>query len=262
MEALRIGLVQWAPSDNPSDNRLALDAAFDQFEGVDVVVLPEYSSWYHPDTSLWNAGAESLDGEFVEFLRGAAARLDATVIAGMLVRESRGITNTVVAVDARGLQGRYDKVHLYDAFGAMESAVITAGDPAAAPLVVTVKGWKIGVQTCYDLRFPEVSRRLIDADADILAVPSDWVPGPNKSEHWRALLKARAIENISWVVAANHAAPSGTGESLIIDPLGRVIIEAGKADFVGDVTIDKASVSDARKNNPALEARRYSITPN
>ena len=261
MDALRIGLVQWAPTDNALDNRLALDSAFDQFEGVDVVVLPEYSSWYHSDTSRWVDGAEPLDGEFVAFLRGAAARLDATVIAGMLVRGSHGLTNTVVAVDSSGVLGHYDKVHLYDAFGASESSVITAGDPAAAPLVISVKGWKIGVQTCYDLRFPEVSRRLIDAGATVFAVPSDWVPGPNKSEHWRTLLKARAIENIAWVVAANHASPSGIGESLVIDPLGTVVIEAGVGDLVGDVTLDAASVTDARNTNPALAARRYDISP-
>ena len=78
MEALRVGMVQYAPSDNASDNRATLDRAFDQFDEVDVVLLPEYSSWYHPDTSRWESGAESVEGDFVAFLRGAAARLDAT----------------------------------------------------------------------------------------------------------------------------------------------------------------------------------------
>ena len=170
MEALRVGMVQYAPSDNASNNRATLDAAFDQFDEVDLILLPEYSSWYHPDPSHWESGAESVEGDFVAFLRGTAARLDATMIAGMLIRGPRGLTNTVVAVDDSGLVGRYDKVHLYDAFGSSESTVVTAGDPAAEPLVVTVKGWKVGVQTCYDLRFPEVSRRLIDAGATVLAV--------------------------------------------------------------------------------------------
>jgi predicted amidohydrolase len=261
MGKVQVGVVQFAPSDNASENRAMLDAAFDQFDEVDLVILPEYSSWYHSDPSRWESGAETLDGDFVSFLRGNAARLDATIIAGLLIREPRGLTNTVVAVDGGGLVGRYDKVHLYDAFGSSESTVVTAGDPAAEPLVVSVKGWKVGVQTCYDLRFPEVSRRLIDAGATVLAVPSDWVPGPNKSHHWRTLLTARAIENIAWVIAANHSAPSGIGESLVIDPLGTVLVEVGVADFVFDVTLDPDSVANARLANPALTARRYRVAP-
>jgi predicted amidohydrolase len=261
MEALRVGIVQCAPSDNALENRAMLDAAFDQFDGVDLVVLPEYSSWYHPDPSHWESGAETLDGDFVTFLRGTAARLDATIVAGLLIRGPHGLTNTVVAVEGGGLIGRYDKVHLYDAFGSSESSVVTAGDPAAEPLVVTVKGWKVGVQTCYDLRFPEVSRRLIDAGAIVLAVPSDWVPGPHKSHHWRTLLAARAIENIAWAIASNHSAPSGIGESLVVDPLGTILIEAGETDFVCDVTLDPDSVALARLTNPALTARRYGVAP-
>lgn len=256
-----MGLVQFAPTDIASDNRVALDAAFDQFDEVDLVVLPEYSAWYHPDPSRWESGAETLDEGFVTFLSGNAGRLNATIIAGLLVRGVNGLTNTVVAIDANGVVGRYDKVHLYDAFGASESTVVTAGDPTADPLVVSIKDWKVGIQTCYDLRFPEVSRRLIDAGATVLAVPSDWVPGPQKSHHWQTLLAARAIENIAWVVAANHSAPSGTGESLVIDPLGTVLVEAGVADFVCDVTLDPNSVALARRANPALTARRYRVLP-
>jgi predicted amidohydrolase len=254
-------MVQYAPSDNASNNRATLDAAFDQFDEVDLVLLPEYSSWYHPDPSHWESGAESVEGDFVAFLRGTAARLDATVIAGMLIRGPRGLTNTVVAVDDSGLVGRYDKVHLYDAFGSSESTVVTAGDPAAEPLVVTVKGWKVGVQTCYDLRFPEVSRRLVDAGATVLAVPADWVPGPHKSEHWQTLLKARAIENVAWVVAANHAESSGIGESMVIDPLGEIVVEASTGEIVMDVVLDSGAVLAARRVNPALRNRRYGVAP-
>lgn len=256
-----MGLVQFAPTDIAADNRAALDAAFDQFDEVDLVILPEYSAWYHPDPSSWESGAETLDEDFVAFLRGNAGRLNATIIAGLLVRGANGLTNTVVAIDTNGVVGRYDKVHLFDAFGSSESSVVTAGNPTAVPLVVPIKGWNVGIQTCYDLRFPEVSRRLIDAGATVLAVPSDWVPGPNKSHHWQTLLAARAIENIAWVVAANHSVPSGTGESLVIDPLGAVVVKAGVGGFVCDVALDPNSVADARRANPALTARRYRVLP-
>lgn len=261
MDSLRVGVVQFAPSDDAAANREFVDTALDQFEGVDLIVLPEYSAWYHPDTANWVSGAESIDGAFVRSLAGAAARRRATILAGLLVTGPHGLTNTVVAVTAAGLVGRYDKVHLYDAFGASESEVITAGNPSDPPLVIDVAGWRVGVQTCYDLRFPESSRRLVDAGATVIAIPSDWVPGPSKSEHWRTLLRARAIENIAWVVAANHAAPSGTGESMVVDPLGAVVVDAPVGEWVCDVVLDPGAVSAARTDNPALGNRRFRVTP-
>ena len=261
MENLSVGLVQFSPSDDSADNRDVLRDAFGYLDDADLIVLPEYSAWFQTDNSLWRDGAEPIDGPFVTFMREQSRERSATILAGLLVSNGDSITNTVVAVDAHGVVGRYDKVHLYDAFGALESAVITAGDPAQSPLIVDVNGWSVGVQTCYDLRFPEVSRRLVDAGATVLAVPADWVPGPRKSEHWQTLLRARAIENVTWVVAANHAGPSGIGESMVIDPLGDVIIEARMGEIVLDVVLDPDAVLAARRSNPALRNRRYGVTP-
>jgi predicted amidohydrolase len=261
MENLNVAIVQFSPSDDAADNREVIREAFDALDNPDLIVLPEYSAWFHKDTSRWQVGAEPMDGRFVQFLAESATRCDATIIAGFLVEDAGSITNTAVAVTGEGLVGRYDKVHLYDAFGALESAVITAGDPAAPPLIVDVKGWSIGVQTCYDLRFPESSRRLVDAGATVLAIPSDWVPGPLKSEHWRTMLAARAIENVSWVVAANHAEATGIGESMIIDPLGVIVAEAGTGEAIRKATLDADAVLSARRTNPALRNRRYGVQP-
>jgi len=261
MENLNVGLVQFSPSDDAADNRDVLRDAFEHLHDVDLVVLPEYSSWFHKDTALWQDAAEPIDGPFVTFLVGKSRELSAMILAGLLVSNGDTITNTVVAVNANGVIGRYDKVHLYDAFGALESSVITAGDPTESPLIVDVNDWAIGVQTCYDLRFPEMSRRLVDAGATVLAVPADWVPGPHKSEHWHTLLQARAIENVAWVVAANHAESSGIGESMVVDPLGGIVIEASAGEIVVDVVLDPDAVLAARRSNPALRNRRYGVTP-
>ncbi len=261
MENLNVGLVQFSPSHDAAENRDLLRDAFLQFDDVDLVVLPEYSAWFHADTAFWRDGAETIDGPFVTFLAEQARARSATILAGLLVSNGDNITNTVVAVAADGVIGRYDKVHLYDAFGVLESAVVTAGDPAESPLIVETNGWSVGVQTCYDLRFPEVSRRLVDAGATLIAVPADWVPGPRKSEHWRTLVRARAIENVAWVVAANHAGPSGIGESMIVDPSGDVVIEAAGDEIVMEVVLDPDAVPAARRTNPALRNRRYGVSP-
>ena len=98
--------------------------------------------------------------------------------------------NTLVTVDAEGaVIGAYRKLHLYDAFDHRESDLITPGDRGI--LVVAVAGVRVGLQTCYDLRFPEVTRLLADAAVDLVLVPADWVPGPRKVDHWRTLLRAR-----------------------------------------------------------------------
>jgi predicted amidohydrolase len=261
MENLNVGLVQFSPSDDAADNLDVLRDAFDHLDDVDLVVLPEYSAWFHTDTERWQDGAQTIDGPFVTFVAEKSREISATVLAGLLVTNGDTITNTVVAVNANGVIGRYDKVHLYDAFGVLESSVITAGDPSESPLIVDVNDWAIGVQTCYDLRFPEVSRRLVDAGATVLAVPADWVPGPHKSEHWQTLLKARAIENVAWVVAANHAESSGIGESMVIDPLGEIVVEASTGEIVMDVVLDSGAVLAARRVNPALRNRRYGVAP-
>jgi len=261
MDTLSVGLVQFSPSDDATDNRDVLRDACGHLDDVDLIVLPEYSAWFQRDTERWRDGAETIDGPFVTFLTETARELSVTFIAGLLLSNGDRITNTAVAVNSAGVIGRYDKVHLYDAFGALESAVITAGDPDAPPLVIDVNGWAIGVQTCYDLRFPEVSRRLVDAGATVLAVPADWVPGPRKSEHWQTLLRARAIENVAWVVAANHAGSSGIGESMVVDPEGDIVVEASTGEMVLDVVLDPDAVLAARRVNPALRNRRYGVVP-
>lgn len=261
MEGLRVGIVQFAPGSDAGRNREYLHVPLLGAAVADLVVLPEYSAFYHPEPTKWAVGAEAMDGPFVSFLLQHAKRSGATIIAGFLEKSGNNLYNTVVAVGPSGLLGRYRKIHLYDAFGAKESDVITAGSAADAPVVIDVKGWKLGIQTCYDIRFPEVSRRLIDAGADVLVVPSDWVPGPRKVDHWRTLLTARAIENVSWVVAANHAASSGTGHSIVIDPYGQTQLEADDSPVFLDIDLNSEDVASARANNPALALRRFRVVP-
>lgn len=261
MTELRVGTVQFAPTANAADNRDYLTRVMAPLPELDLIVLPEYSAWFDRDTSRWMDGAEPIDGPFVGFLTETARAHGATVIAGMLVRDVARVTNSVVIVDETGLVGRYDKVHLYDAFGARESDTVSAGSPDAAPVVVDVAGVRVGVQTCYDIRFPEVSRRLIDAGAEVLVIPADWVPGPLKVEHWETLLRARAIENLAWVVAVDHSAPTGIGHSMVISPTADLAENSGDAAVVSFRTIDVSAVAEARRVNPALDGRRFRVVP-
>ncbi len=117
-------------------------------------------------------------------------------------------------------------------------------------------GWRVGLMTCYDLRFPELARRLVDAGAELIVVPAAWVAGPRKVEHWRTLLRARAIENTVFVAATGQPGPRYTGHSMVVDPWGDVLAEAGEGAETVLVDVSRAALGEARRTNPSLANRR------
>ncbi|MDR7234265.1 nitrilase-related carbon-nitrogen hydrolase [Agrococcus sp. BE272] len=253
--------VQWAPSEDVEANRAAAAAWIDRAaeRGARLIVLPEYSQHCSADLAATApAAAEPLEGPFTAMLRERAAAHGALVIAGMLERIEGGVANTVVAVDADGIREAYRKVHLYDAFGTRESDWLTAGDVAQAP-VVEALGTRIGIETCYDLRFPEATRRLVDAGADVVVVPAEWVRGPQKERHWTTLVTARAIESTVHVVAADQAPPLGVGCSAIVDPMGVALAALGDGEGIAVAPIDPAVTAATRARNPSLANRRYRV---
>ncbi|ACZ20776.1 predicted amidohydrolase [Sanguibacter keddieii DSM 10542] len=228
----------------------------------DLLVLPEYASGYDA-SGVGVAHAETLDGPFVTTLRELTAGTSLTVVGGMVQAAADGGLpgNVVVVVRGGDLVGSYRKVHLYDAFGHRESDRLAAGDPAAEPLVVPVGDLQVGVMTCYDLRFPESARRLVDAGAQVLVVPAAWAAGPGKVEQWRILAQARAIENVSAVVAVGQAGRGVSGHSLLVGPDGAVAMELGDGPAYRTADVDAEGVVAERDRNPSLVNRRYTVVP-
>ena len=261
-----IAVAQFAPGDDTAENlermsRLAGDAAN---RGALLVVFPEYSSYFTPTMDAsWAEHAQGLHGPFVRALAELASELGIHVVAGLVERiqgETR-VANTLVALDPNAeLVAYYRKVHLYDAFGQRESEWIVPG-PVEAPQTFAFGGFTVGLQTCYDLRFPEVTRQLVDAGADLVLVPSEWVRGPLKEAHWRTLATARAIENTVYLAAADHAPPVGVGNSLIVDPMGVELAGLGEEVGTAVASITPARVTEVRRINPALQLRRFTVVP-
>jgi predicted amidohydrolase len=248
---MQVVMVQEASSLDPVQNRDRLAVAVP--EGADLVVFPE--AWARdfgePGSDL-GAVAEPLDGPFVSEVERVAAERGTTLIAGLFERTGTTPYNTVV------VRGRayadYRKIHLYDSFGYRESDVLAPGP--WEPLTVEIGGTTVGVMTCYDLRFPELARALVDRGAEVLVVPAAWVAGPRKVDHWTTLLRARAIENTVFVVGVGQPGPRYTGHSMVVGPLGDVLVEAGEEAATLRAVLDPAAVAEARRTNPSLANRR------
>lgn len=255
---MRVALVQLAagldPSANLADiNRLASGRT------ADLIILPEAVMHdFGPIDTRLGPVAQDLDGPFVTALAELAWRVGATVIAGMFERSGDPDRpyNTLVAVGADGtLLAAYRKIHLYDSFGYRESDRLMAGELTAT--VIPVGDHTVGLMTCYDLRFPEHSRALVDAGATLLAVPAAWVRGPLKEDHWLTLLRARAIENTVYVAAAAQCGRQYCGQSALIDPLGVAVVALGADEGVAIGEIDQEWLAAVRARNPALQHRRW-----
>jgi deaminated glutathione amidase len=251
---LSVTVVQEASGLDPAGNR---DRLRDLVPGdSDLVVLPEaFARDFGEAGSDVGPYAEATDGAFGTELAAVAAARSTTVVAGMFETSAdpRRPFNTLLVRGAAS--AGYRKIHLYDSFGHRESDSLSAGD--LTPVLVDVAGFRVGLMTCYDLRFPELARLLVDRGAEVLAVPAAWVAGPRKVEHWRTLVRARAIENTVFVVAAAQPGPRYTGHSMLVDPLGDVLAEAGTDAAVLRATLDRDVLDAARHTNPSLANRRF-----
>lgn len=261
---VQVAVAQFAPGVNKDENlaaigELAADAAA---RGARVVVFPEFAMFTAPRMDgRFVDSAEPLDGPFAGGLGDLARRHGVHLVAGMNERlaDPGRISNTLVAVSPAGeIVAEYRKLHLYDAFGYRESDIVQAGE-IGTPGTFTAGGVTFGMQTCYDVRFPEVTRRIVDAGADVLALPAEWVPGPLKEDHWRTLVRARAIENTIYVAAADQCAPTGAGNSVIVDPMGVVIAGLGEGRGIACAEVSPERVAAVREKNPSLRLRRFTV---
>jgi predicted amidohydrolase len=271
LRRVEAAVVQFAAGLDPAVNRDRAVAALTPLvaDGVGLVVLPEASQcgFGDPGTDV-RSRAEPLDGPFVGALGAAVSGSGTTVVAGMFEAPRPGddpgrAHNTVVVVGPGGLVAAYRKLHLFDALGWRESEHFAPGAFGdGAPVTVEVAGMTVGIITCYDLRFPELARALVDAGATVLAVPANWVAGPGKADVFTTLVRARAIESTAYVLAAAKPAPDCAGSSMIVDPLGVVLGALGESgEGVRRATLTPGRVDEVRRVLPVLEHRRFDVRP-
>nr|WP_227464553.1 carbon-nitrogen hydrolase family protein [Nocardioides lijunqiniae] len=250
---MRVALVQEVAGLDPAGNRARLEPATPS--DADLVVFPEaFARDFGEAGSDVGPFAEPVDGPFGQEVERVAAQRGTTLVAGMFEasQDPARPWNTLLVRGAA--TAAYRKVHLYDSFGYRESDRLLAGP--VEPTVVDVAGFSVGLLTCYDLRFPELARALVDRGAEVLVVPAAWVAGERKVDHWRTLVRARAIENTVFVAAAGQPGPRYSGHSLVVDPMGDVLAEAADGPAVLRATLTRAALDQARRTNPSLSNRR------
>jgi predicted amidohydrolase len=264
---MRIALGQLPVSPDPAVNLTRIQAALTDAAagGAALAVFPE-AAQARFGTDL-RAVAEPLDGPFGAGLSDAARKSGVALIAGVFEPAPDGrVYNTAVGYDAAGHRvAAYRKIHLFDSLGETESAVVA---PGSTPVLADFAGLRVGIMTCYDIRFPELARRLVAQGADLLVVPAAWAAGLFKEEHWVTLLRARAIENTVWVAAAGQVpdpesprtrAPTGIGRSMLVDPMGTVRLDLGPFPGVAVGEVDTALTARVRDTLPCLEHRRDDV---
>lgn len=236
--------------------------------GADLVVFPEAAmfEWAASGSDIARA-ADEHGQEFGDQVAQIAATEAMTIVAGAFLRDEQGnIRNSMLAYGPEGrLLGRYDKIHLYDAFHYRESDKITAARPdgqGGELALIPCGPFTFGLVNCYDLRFPEFTRALIDAGANSLLVSSAWVSGEHKALHWETLLRARAIENTVYIAASNQPGPGSVGLSMVMDPMGLTLDSCG-TDEAGLATgeLRTARLDEVRATVPSLQHRRYDVVP-
>jgi predicted amidohydrolase len=249
----------------------AIERAAD--DGSDLVILPEVFTVGYFAFDTYARTAEPLDGPTATRLGDVAATQECAVLAGTFVEDlaataegvpdadppaTEGYANTAVLFDRSGTRRAvYRKHHLFG-YDSAEAELLT---PGASLGVAELDGLTVGMTTCYDLRFPELYRRLADRGVDLVAVPSAW-PYP-RVEHWQLLPRARAVENLCYVAAANGSADfeeaALVGRSTIYDPWGTPLASSGEEPALVTAEVDPERVRSVREEFPAMRDRREDL---
>lgn len=266
-KSLPVAIAKFTVAEEPERNLEIIDgfARDAAAGGAKLLALPEgLIARRGDDDSYAAAHAQPLDGPFVDGLRRISAQRHIVLMGTVHVApeqvterdaDSR-VSNTFLVIRDGEIIAEYRKLHLYDAFAARESDVVLPGD--ALPPIVDIDGWKIGVMTCYDVRFPETARSLAVRGADVIVVSAAWVRGALKEQHWKLLNAARALENTCYVLACSEASSRNIGCSRIINPMGEIVASADD-EGVGLIVaeLNRESLESTCRILPVLQNRRF-----
>jgi omega-amidase len=264
MSTLSVTLIQtnlhW---EDVSKNLAMLGDKIRSIEKTEIVVLPEmFSTGFSmkPETM-----AETMDGPTVSWMKNIAQEKKIIITGSIIIEEEGNYFNRLIWMLPNGQYGYYDKRHLFAYAGEHEHYT-----PGSRRLIAQVKGWKLNLQICYDLRFPVWARQRNEApllsetlqepesEYDVLIYIANW---PERRNHaWKTLLQARAIENQCFVIGVNRVGKDGndinhTGDSMAVDPMGEILVTSANDEFIHTITLDKTMLDTIREKLPFLKDR-------
>lgn len=248
MSALTFSLIQtklfW---EDVAANRKMFEEKINAIAGrTEVVILPEmFATGFSMQPEKL---AETMDGETVAWMKRMASNKKIILTGSLIIKEDDNYHNRLIWMLPNGIFGYYDKRHLF-AYGD-EHNHYSAGSKR---LIASVKGWKINLQVCYDLRFPVWARQTTAHEYDVLIYVANWPE--RRSLAWKTLLQARAIENQCYVIGVNRVGNDGnnvyhSGDSMVIDPLGEIRYHKKDEEDVFTITLDKQHLETVRTKFP------------
>lgn len=270
---MKISAVQMTPTTDPAANleRIREFTGEAAAEGARLIVFPEQSMVLLQSVTVsdLNEIAVAWWPSFERLTRELAREHGVWIITAGFEPAPAGLPlNTMLAVGPDGSElARYRKLHLFEGFAASESAHTQAGTKLPPVFDVEFGGehLRVGLANCYDIRFPELFRSLIDRGVNTIVVSAAWASGPGKEDHWRVLTQARAIENVSWLVGSATVGGGSrnaatVGHTRVVDPLGTVIADLGpRGEGVLTAEVSVAVVDQARSTLPVLENRKLKL---
>jgi nitrilase len=269
----KVAAIQMATSPNVSANLLEAERLITEAaeSGAGLIVLPEnFAFMGEHDRQMCTLRERQGDGPLQNFISQMARRLGVWLVGGTIPMEAADgakVRATSLVFDDQGLMvSRYDKIHLFDVRLVesderyQESNTIEPGDQA---VVVDSPFGRLGIAVCYDLRFPELFRKLVSLGAEIFVVPAAFTAITGKA-HWETLVRARAIENLAFVVAAaqggyHRSGRETYGHSMIVDPWGTILARVPRGTGFVSVDLDRDYQQTIRRTFPTIEHRRLSI---
>jgi len=261
----KIAIVQFTASTNKEKNLKLILNYIEKAakKGAKLCAFPEFMMFYTTRSQTpakLSSLAETINGNFVKTIATCAKKNSISVL-GTLYEKSNTknrVYDTAFLVDKSGkIILKYRKIHLYDALGFRESNKLIAGSKIIPPKKTKIGN--LGIMICYDLRFPEMSRILASSGSEILVVPSAWVKGNMKEEHWITINKTRAIENGCYVIAPDQVGNIYCGRSMAVDPFGKILLDMKKKQGIGFVNISLDKVKKTRRELPLLKNRRPDV---
>jgi predicted amidohydrolase len=265
-DRLRVACVQINSSPSKAENleRMEPLVARAAATGADLVLLPEKWNGLGSHEILLDVAEPLEGGETVEAMSGWARTHGITLVGGSIAERREGrekLSNTCVVHDPEGeVAAVYRKIHMFDVeVGGIVYRESDSEEPGEGPMSCEVEGWRLGLSVCYDLRFPELYRILAVEGAELVTVPAAFTLFTGK-DHWELLLRARAVENQCYVVAANQwgvvEGKASYGRSSIVDPWGVVVAQAPDGDGVISAELDRAHLERIRRSVPSLANRQ------